>query len=147
MQNSTAFDDTQTLVDYLELNLPKEVFNSGAMHDSPSDSKKLLESGRGWPHPTKSDSDISVDDYYYNSVTGTPKPPNLLLNDIFISVKTTKNYHDNRLALIIKTWYQLAKDQVSWRTCSILPSLWPLFSAMAPHLGRLDDAHLRVPVH
>lgn len=130
-QNSTSFDDTQTLVDYLELNLPKDILNS-AILDSPSDNKKLLESNRGdWIRSTRSDSDINnVDDYYYNSVTGTPKPPNLLLNDIFISVKTTKNYHDNRLALIIKTWFQLAKDQVGLfaivtfaaflRTCSII---------------------------
>lgn len=46
------------------------------------------------------------------AVTGTPKPPTTELNDIFISVKTTKNYHDSRLALIIKTWFQLAKEQV-----------------------------------
>ncbi|KAL5290952.1 MFNG family protein [Megaselia abdita] len=45
------------------------------------------------------------------AVTGTPKPPTTELNDIFISVKTTKNYHDSRLALIIKTWFQLAKEQ------------------------------------
>lgn len=110
-QNSSQFDDTQTLVEYLELNLPKDVLNKAILSNK----------GDTWPHPTKPDSDsISVDDYYYNSVTGTPKPPNLLLNDIFISVKTTKNYHDNRLALIIKTWFQLAKDQVSWRTCSAL---------------------------
>lgn len=47
------------------------------------------------------------------SVTATPKPPITELDDIFISVKTTKNYHDTRLALIIKTWFQLARDQVS----------------------------------
>lgn len=47
------------------------------------------------------------------SVTGTPKPATTNLNDIFITVKTTKLYHDTRLALIIKTWFQLAKDQVS----------------------------------
>ncbi|XP_037907215.1 fringe glycosyltransferase [Hermetia illucens] len=45
------------------------------------------------------------------SVTATPKPPITELDDIFISVKTTKNYHDTRLALIIKTWFQLARDQ------------------------------------
>lgn len=47
------------------------------------------------------------------SVTGTPKPTTTNLNDLFITVKTTKSYHDTRLALIIKTWFQLAKDQVS----------------------------------
>lgn len=43
--------------------------------------------------------------------------PTLELDDIFISVKTTKDYHDTRLSMIIKTWYQLAKDQVSYLVC------------------------------
>ena len=34
------------------------------------------------------------------------------LKDIFISVKTTKSFHKTRLDLIIKTWFNLAKDQV-----------------------------------
>uniref|UniRef100_A0A1A9W5R5 Fringe-like glycosyltransferase domain-containing protein n=1 Tax=Glossina brevipalpis TaxID=37001 RepID=A0A1A9W5R5_9MUSC len=50
-------------------------------------------------------------DLYQRSVTGTPKPPTTELDDIFISIKTTKSYHDSRLALIVKTWFQLAKDQ------------------------------------
>lgn len=50
---------------------------------------------------------------YEYSVTATPKPATISLNDIFISVKTTKLYHDTRLDLIIKTWFQLATDQVS----------------------------------
>ncbi|XP_055373299.1 fringe glycosyltransferase [Condylostylus longicornis] len=52
-----------------------------------------------------------INQQYGSVVTGTPKPSITQLDDIFISVKTTKNYHDNRLALIIKTWFQLAKDQ------------------------------------
>lgn len=52
-------------------------------------------------------------DLSQRSVTGTPKPPTTELDDIFISVKTTKSYHDSRLAMIVKTWFQLAKDQVS----------------------------------
>lgn len=47
------------------------------------------------------------------AVTATPKPATTTLNDIFMTVKTTKLYHDTRLALIIKTWFQLAKEQVS----------------------------------
>lgn len=38
---------------------------------------------------------------------------NITLNDIFISVKTTRNYEDTRLPVILKTWFQLAKEQVS----------------------------------
>ncbi|XP_058057527.1 fringe glycosyltransferase [Anopheles bellator] len=45
------------------------------------------------------------------AVTGTPKPPTTELDDLLISVKTTKGYHDTRLEMIIKTWYQLAKEQ------------------------------------
>lgn len=50
---------------------------------------------------------------YEYSVTATPKPTTISLNDIFISVKTTQLYHETRLSLIIKTWFQLAADQVS----------------------------------
>ncbi|XP_014095726.1 fringe glycosyltransferase isoform X2 [Bactrocera oleae] len=50
-------------------------------------------------------------DLWQRAVTATPQPPITELDDIFISVKTTKNYHDTRLALIIKTWFQLARDQ------------------------------------
>lgn len=35
------------------------------------------------------------------------------LNDIFISVKTTAKYHQSRLDLLLKTWYLLAREQVS----------------------------------
>lgn len=48
-----------------------------------------------------------------SSATATVKPPTTTLNDIFISVKTTKNYHRKRLPIILKTWFQLAKKQVS----------------------------------
>lgn len=47
--------------------------------------------------------------------TITPKPPNVELDDIFISVKTTKANHGNRLDVISKTWFQLAAKQVNWR--------------------------------
>ncbi|XP_053955564.1 fringe glycosyltransferase isoform X1 [Anastrepha ludens] len=50
-------------------------------------------------------------DLWQRAVTATPQPPITELDDIFISVKTTKNYHHIRLALIIKTWFQLARDQ------------------------------------
>ncbi|EEB10059.1 Fringe glycosyltransferase, putative [Pediculus humanus corporis] len=36
---------------------------------------------------------------------------NTSLDDIFISVKTTRNYHKWRLPVILKTWFQLAKNQ------------------------------------
>uniref|UniRef100_A0A6E8VR23 Fringe-like glycosyltransferase domain-containing protein n=1 Tax=Anopheles coluzzii TaxID=1518534 RepID=A0A6E8VR23_ANOCL len=55
------------------------------------------------------------------AVTGTPKPPTTELDDLLISVKTTKSYHDTRLEMIIKTWYQLAKEQTTtWSTPTVL---------------------------
>nr|UZQ18782.1 Fringe [Doryteuthis pealeii] len=38
------------------------------------------------------------------------------LNDIFISVKTTKKFHDKRLKLVLDTWFQFAKDQTYFFT-------------------------------
>lgn len=38
---------------------------------------------------------------------------NTTLDDVFISVKTTRNYHKWRLPVILKTWFQLAKNQVN----------------------------------
>lgn len=42
----------------------------------------------------------------------TMRPFTTELNDLFISVKTTKHFHQGRLPIILKTWFQLAKDQV-----------------------------------
>ena len=39
-----------------------------------------------------------------------------LLKDVFISVKTTEGFHRSRLDLILKTWYLLAREQVSSKT-------------------------------
>ncbi|GFR25115.1 fringe glycosyltransferase, partial [Trichonephila clavata] len=33
------------------------------------------------------------------------------LNDLFISVKTTKNFHQSRLNVILQTWFVLAREQ------------------------------------
>lgn len=62
------------------------------------------------PYPTRFDRPGG--DYGQLSVTGTPKPPTTELDDLLISVKTTKGYHETRLEMIVKTWYQLAKEQV-----------------------------------
>lgn len=88
------------------------IFNSQALDPSSSSSTGASSTTTGRtkvPRPT-SDHELRQ-----GSVTGTPKPPTTELDDIFISVKTTKNYHDSRLSLIIKTWFQLAKSQVSRR--------------------------------
>ncbi|XP_043252350.1 fringe glycosyltransferase [Colletes gigas] len=43
--------------------------------------------------------------------TATMAPSSTNLDDVFISVKTTKHYHHSRLPVIISTWFQFAKDQ------------------------------------
>jgi hypothetical protein len=55
--------------------------------------------------------------------TATMAPFSTDLDDLFISVKTTRHYHHFRLPAIISTWFQFAKEQVS----SALPL--PLSSA------------------
>ncbi|XP_076038523.1 fringe glycosyltransferase-like [Oratosquilla oratoria] len=42
--------------------------------------------------------------------TATAKSPTAL-DDVFISVKTTKSFHKTRLDLILKTWFNLARHQ------------------------------------
>lgn len=56
---------------------------------------------------------VAVNDVTAMSGTITPKPPNVRLDDIFISVKTTKANHGNRLDVISRTWFQLASKQVT----------------------------------
>lgn len=45
--------------------------------------------------------------------TATMAPFATNLDDVFISVKTTKHYHHSRLPAIIDTWFQFARNQVS----------------------------------
>ncbi|XP_034251595.1 fringe glycosyltransferase [Thrips palmi] len=45
------------------------------------------------------------------AATATSKPPTTTLQDVFVSVKTTRSYHRWRLPVILKTWFQLAKEQ------------------------------------
>lgn len=44
--------------------------------------------------------------------TATMAPFSTDLDDVFISVKTTRHYHHSRLPAIIGTWFQFAKEQV-----------------------------------
>lgn len=37
---------------------------------------------------------------------------NITLDDIFISVKTTSKFKESRLPVILRTWFQQAKNQV-----------------------------------
>jgi fringe protein len=64
--------------------------------------------------------------------TATAKP-HTTLDDVFISVKTTKNFHASRLDVIIKTWFTLAREQVCFYFifCSLLRTLAQLFLMIA----------------
>ncbi|XP_069694973.1 fringe glycosyltransferase [Periplaneta americana] len=50
--------------------------------------------------------------------SNSSRPAGTQLDDVFISVKTTRNYHKWRLPVILKTWFQLAKDQTWFFTDS-----------------------------
>lgn len=56
-------------------------------------------------HKTDQETSNTHSDYEWST--------NIDLDDIFISVKTTKKFHTTRLKAIVKTWFQLARDQVS----------------------------------
>ena len=72
--------------------------------------------------------DANIAQNSYNNIIAlasrTSKPAGTLLSDLFISVKTTRNYHKWRLPVILKTWFQLAKDQV--RVIALLNHEYPL---------------------
>ncbi|XP_013190010.2 LOW QUALITY PROTEIN: fringe glycosyltransferase [Amyelois transitella] len=55
--------------------------------------------------------DLSIEPVTKTSVLDSGQNKNITLDDIFISVKTTKHYQDTRLPIILKTWFQLAKEQ------------------------------------
>ncbi|BES97097.1 Fringe-like [Nesidiocoris tenuis] len=66
---------------------------------------------------------LSGNDYENNFVevlrsTATPSPSSTSVADLFISVKTTVHYHQARLPVILKTWFQLAKQQTWFFTDS-----------------------------
>uniref|UniRef100_A0A0P4WIC3 Fringe-like glycosyltransferase domain-containing protein n=1 Tax=Scylla olivacea TaxID=85551 RepID=A0A0P4WIC3_SCYOL len=42
--------------------------------------------------------------------------PSTSLDDLFITVKTTRGFHHTRLDLILKTWFTLARQQVGLAT-------------------------------
>ncbi|KAI5638531.1 fringe-like domain-containing protein [Phthorimaea operculella] len=54
---------------------------------------------------------LSIEPLTKPSVNDSGQSKNITLDDIFISIKTTKHHRDTRLPIILKTWFQLAKDQ------------------------------------
>lgn len=55
---------------------------------------------------------LSIEPVTKTSISDSGQKKNITLDDVFISVKTTKHYQYTRLPVILKTWYQLAKQQV-----------------------------------
>ncbi|XP_062710176.1 fringe glycosyltransferase [Aedes albopictus] len=113
-----------------------DVLSGGASEDdTPNGSARVAKIGANRfnrnSKPTRSD---YYDSGYPNgqqSVTGTPKPPTTELDDLLISVKTTKGYHDTRLEMITKTWYQLAKEQT-----------WFFTDTDDQHYQKLTNGHM-----
>jgi len=53
--------------------------------------------------------------------------------DLFISVKTSKQFHESRLAVVLRTWFQLAKEQI-----------WFFSDADDAHVQEKTNGHLKV---
>uniref|UniRef100_A0A8D8HN21 Fringe glycosyltransferase n=1 Tax=Culex pipiens TaxID=7175 RepID=A0A8D8HN21_CULPI len=87
------------------------VSNDNVIHSVSGSVGVVHNSNGGIRKPIPTRFDRPGGDYGQLSVTGTPKPPTTELDDLLISVKTTKGYHETRLEMIVKTWYQLAKEQ------------------------------------
>lgn len=83
----------------------------------------LDEEGNTLAGPMMDDNEINEDSINFDralpmttmTFTTTTAKPQTSLDDVFISVKTTKNFHATRLDVIIKTWFTLAREQVSCR--------------------------------
>lgn len=88
-------------------------FSLRIFYFQPSDSFRKVANSVDVKHDFRINAKLK-DELKIRSATGTPKPATIDLNDIFISVKTTKSNHNTRLDLILNTWQQLAKEQVSF---------------------------------
>jgi hypothetical protein len=69
----------------------------------------------------KNGGNVSIKDYHSKTYTAeetvrkaqeyiNSNTRELELKDVFISVKTTKKFHENRLQLLLDTWYMFARD-------------------------------------
>jgi len=67
--------------------------------------------------------------------TATMAPFSTNLNDVFISVKTTRHYHHSRLPPIIDTWFQFAKNQVN---------IFPLLVTVCSFITWIDERFLNL---
>ena len=94
-------------------------------------------------HPSWSSSGMLRSNINENGVKGYPSSPslasrfglalrnkddasyidNIKQDDLFISVKTSQKFHQKRLELVLKTWFQLARDQTWFFTDQHDPEL------------------------
>lgn len=87
--------------------------------------------------------DLSIEPVNKTSILDSGQSKNITLDDIFISVKTTKHYQHTRLPVILKTWFQLAKEQVSSNFLSTdiyglsTQKLFTINKGFQPHIMKL----------
>ncbi|KAF2903061.1 hypothetical protein ILUMI_03117 [Ignelater luminosus] len=100
------------LVAYTTL-LAYQSLSRGVLNSEPLLREKLI--GKDYHYEASYVEEVSSHDNKITSeipsVTATLRPPTTTLDDVFISVKTTKHYHKSRLPIILTTWFQLAKEQ------------------------------------
>lgn len=65
----------------------------------------------------------------------SPWPPELQLKDVFIAVKTTRNFHHSRLELLLDTWVSRTREQVTNWHLGPRSGPWPVGLTKAFLLG------------
>lgn len=65
-------------------------------------------------HQRKLQNHLVIKDKLFSKIQVPFNQRNLTLDDLFISVKTTRIFHKSRLDIILDTWHQLAKNQVKY---------------------------------
>lgn len=63
--------------------------------------------------PLSLSSNLNHSDLLNDSSSSSVNKSKINIDDIFITVKTTRIFHKSRLDIILDTWYTLAKNQVS----------------------------------
>lgn len=99
-------------------------FQSGTSASEADDLQRVQRSLLGVPSPSVASrfslsqqrrvvvDNINVD----NNIDNVVLPAVVKQSDIFLSVKTTKQFHQTRLDLILKTWFQLAREETYFFT-------------------------------
>ena len=97
-------------------------FQSGTSASEADDLQRVQRSLLGVPSPSVasrfslSQQRRVVDDNNNVDNNNVVLPAIVKQSDIFLSVKTTKQFHKTRLDLILKTWFQLAREETYFFT-------------------------------